>query len=299
MIDEFEAMFNDVISGKSIRECEKEYGINRNTFVTMCKQIFPEGSEQREKLEKVLSYNKSELQRKAIDEERLGIIIKGLLTGDIPTLSEAKARYLKEEENIDLQTFKENVVKYVNSSNDNELKREYIEYEARRHPDYSHINFKALFIEMIENEYSQTEIARRYAIPPRTVSRELEKLEKDEEYRPIYEIAKELAKRKMKNGNGKSKIYLFEPFERTLIQTTLENYDEGEVIISNPKTEAEKKYEKAKSLLEQVEQLNVPTIKDAAGELGVSISTIRRAGKTVEAYEKLTGKDEQDDESRK
>ena len=79
----------------------------------------------------------------------------------------------------------------------------------------------------------------------------------------------------------------------------LENYDEGEVIISNPKTEAEKKYEKAKSLLEQVEQLHAPTIKEAAGELGVSISTIRRAGKTVEAYEKLTGKDEQDDESRK
>lgn len=66
MMDEFEAMFNDVISGKSIRDCEKQYGINRNTFVTMCKQIFPEGSEQREKLERVLSYNKSELQKKRL-----------------------------------------------------------------------------------------------------------------------------------------------------------------------------------------------------------------------------------------
>ena len=289
MMDEFEAMFNDVISGKSIRDCEKQYGINRNTFVTMCKQIFPEGSEQREKLERVLSYNKSELQKKAIDEKRLSTIIKGLLTGNIPTLNEAKSLYLKKGEKIDLQTFKENIVEYINSSNDDELKREYIEYEARRHPDYSHINFKALF----------TDMATKYGIPPRTISRELAKLENDEEYKPIYEIAKELAKRKMQKANAKYDTSLFEPLERILIQTTLENYDEGEVIISNPKTEAEKKYEKAKSLLEQVEQLHAPTIKEAAGELGVSISTIRRAGKTVEAYEKLTGKDEQDDESRK
>ena len=231
MMDEFEAMFNDVISGKSIRDCEKQYGINRNTFVTMCKQIFPEGSEQREKLERVLSYNKSELQKKAIDEKRLSTIIKGLLTGNIPTLNEAKSLYLKKGEKIDLQTFKENIVEYINSSNDDELKREYIEYEARRHPDYSHINFKALFIEM----------TTKYGIPPRTISRELAKLENDEEYKPIYEIAKELAKRKMQKANAKYDTSLFEPLERILIQTTLENYDEGEVIISNPKTEAEKK----------------------------------------------------------
>lgn len=198
MMDEFEAMFNDVISGKSIRDCEKQYGINRNTFVTMCKQIFPEGSEQREKLERVLSYNKSELQKKAIDEKRLSTIIKGLLTGNIPTLNEAKSLYLKKGEKIDLQTFKENIVEYINSSNDDELKREYIEYEARRHPDYSHINFKALFIEMISEEASQTDMATKYGIPPRTISRELAKLENDEEYKPIYEIAKELAKEKCK-----------------------------------------------------------------------------------------------------
>lgn len=298
MMDEFEAMFNDVISGKSIRDCEKQYGINRNTFVTMCKQIFPEGSEQREKLERVLSYNKSELQKKAIDEKRLSTIIKGLLTGNIPTLNEAKSLYLKKGEKIDLQTFKENIVEYINSSNDDELKREYIEYEARRHPDYSHINFKALFIEMISEEASQTDMATKYGIPPRTISRELAKLENDEEYKPIYEIAKELAKRKMQNANANDKGSLFKPFERILIESILKDYNEGEVIISNPRTEAEKKYEKAKVLLEQVEALG-NTQKEAAKQLGVSISTIRRAGKTIEAYEKLTGKDEQDDESRK
>ena len=84
---------------------------------------------------------------------------------------------------MDIQTFKENIVDHINSSNDDELKRKYIEYEAKRHPDYSHINFKALFIEMIAEEASQTDMAIKYGIPPRTISRELAKLENDEEYK--------------------------------------------------------------------------------------------------------------------
>ena len=298
MINEFNLMFNDVIAGKSIRDCEKQYGINRNTFITMCKQIFPEGSEQREKLEKVLAYNKSELQKKAVDKQRLDKIVKSLLIGRIQTLNEAKELYLKDNESMDIQTFKENIVDHINSSNDDELKRKYIEYEATRHPDYSHINFKVLFIEMIAEEASQTDMAIKYGIPPRTISRELAKLENDEEYKTLYETAKELARRKIQNANANDKGSLFKPFERILIESILKDYNEGEVIISNPRTEAEKKYEKAKVLLEQVEALG-NTQKEAAKQLGVSISTIRRAGKTIEAYEKLTGKDEQDDESRK
>ena len=298
MINEFELMFNDVIAGKSIRACEKQYGINRNTFVTMCKQIFPEGSEQREKLEKVLSYNKNELQKKVVDAERLGTIVKSMLAGNIQTLNEAKELYLRDGESIDLQTFKDNIVDYVNSSNDDKLQRDYIEYEARRHPDYSHINFKALFIEMIKDETSQTEIAGKYGIPPRTVSRELAKLAKDEDYKTLYETSKELARRKMQKGNSNDKESVFEPLELILIQAMLKDYDEGEVIVSSQRTEAERKYEKAKKLIAQVEELGT-TQKEAAKQLGVSISTIRRAGKTIEAYEKLTGKDEPDDGSRK
>lgn len=298
MEDNFEKMFLAVLNGQSVRECEEIYGLDRNKFVEKCKKRFPEGTEQREKLEKILAQNKSELQMKEIDEKRLGKIVERLLSGEIKTLNEAKELYLRTGEDIDLQTFKENIVAYVNDSNDDELKRSYIEYEARRHPDYSHINFKALFIEMIAEEASQTDMAVKYEIPPRTISRELAKIENDEEYKPIYEIAKELSKRKMQKANAKYDISLFEPLERILIQTTLENYDEGEVIISSQKTEAEKKYEKAKSLLAQVKKLGT-TQKEAAKQLGVSISTIRRASITVQSYEKLTGKDEPDDESRK
>ena len=295
MGDNFERMFLAVLNGKSVRECEKEYGINRKTFAKKCKERFPEDSEQMRKLRKVLSHNRTNIQKKDVDEERLGRIVKNLLEGKIKTLNEAKELYVKTGEDIDSQTFKEKIVDYINSSADDELKREYIEYEARRHPDYSHINFKALIIEMIKDEASQTEMAARYGIPPRTISRELAKLENDEEYKTIYATAKELARRKMQKGQKEDSLY--QPLERILIQDMLENYDEGEVIISNPKTEAVKKYEKAKSLVEQVDALGT-TQKNAAKELGVSISTIKRAYKTIEAYEKLTGKEEKDDEPR-
>lgn len=298
MEDNFEKMFLAVLDGKSVRECEKIYRIDRKKFREMCEERFPENSEQREKLEKILAKNKSELQKKDIDETRLGKIVERLLAGELKTLNDARELYLRTGEDIDQQTFKENIVAYVNDSNDDELKRSYIEYEARKHPDYSHINFKALFIEMIAEEASQTDMAGKYGIPPRTISRELAKLEKNEEYKTIFEIAKELSRRKMQKGNSQDKASVFEQLERILIQSTLENYDEGPVIISGQKTEAEKKYEKAKSLLAEVKELGT-TQKEAAEKLKVSISTIRRAGKTVEAYEKLTGREEQDDDSRK
>ena len=170
MINEFESMFNAVIGGKSIRDCEKQYGINRKTFITMCKQIFPEGSEQRKKLEAVLSHNKSEMQKKHIDDGMLKEAIEGLLSGKIKTVTEAKDSVSR---NIDLQTFQEHIVDFINQSKDDELKRKYIGYEAQKHPNYSHINFKALFIEMIREQESQSDMARKLGIPARTVSREL------------------------------------------------------------------------------------------------------------------------------
>ena len=49
MEDNFEKMFLAVINGKSVRECEKIYGIDRKKFREMYKEKFPENSEQRKK----------------------------------------------------------------------------------------------------------------------------------------------------------------------------------------------------------------------------------------------------------
>ncbi len=123
MEDNFEKMFLAVLDGKSVRECEKIYRIDRKKFREMCEERFPENSEQREKLEKILAKNKSELQKKDIDETRLGKIVERLLAGELKTLNDARELYLRTGEDIDQQTFKENIVAYVNDSNDDELKR--------------------------------------------------------------------------------------------------------------------------------------------------------------------------------
>ena len=287
MKDQFDAMFLAVLNGKSVRECEKTYGINRNTFTRMCKEIFPEESEQRRKLEMVLSHNKSELQKKDIDDERLHQVVEWLFNGTIKTVTEAKTLV---SESLDLQTFQEHLLDYVNKTEDDEIKRKFIEYEARKNMDYSHINFKALIIEMIKEEASQTEMAEKYGIPKRTVSRELSKLENDKEFKPVFAIAKELAKRRSAKGNAKEKISFFTDLEVILIQSTLEKYNEGEVIISTAKSELDKRYEKSKKILKEVDELKT-TKQEAAKKLGISNSTIRRAKKTVESYENLKGQE--------
>ncbi len=293
----FEEMFKEVIEGKSIRECEKIYGINRNTFVEMCKQIFPEGSENMKKLERILVENKSRLQKKEIEEDKFESIVKDFLSGEIKTMTKAREQFIKEtNKTIDPLTFKERMVEYINASNNIKLKQRYISYEANKSGNYSHINFKALFIEMIRHESSQTEMAEMYNIPKRTVSRELAKLENNEKYKEIYFIAKELSSRQIYKGNSKKKCEkLFSEFERGLIDITLRSFGHQEVIIGNPKTEAQIRYEKAKKLLKDVENTKLSQ-QEAAKKLGVSVSTIRRAGKTVEGYEKLTEKQDSDDE---
>lgn len=296
-VSNFEKMFNDIIGGKSIRECEKIYGINRKSFVETCKKVFPEGSEHRTKLEKVLEENKSRLQKKEIEEDKFESIVKDFLSGEIKTMTKAREQFIKEtNKTIDPLTFKERMVEYINASNNIKLKQRYISYEANKSGNYSHINFKALFIEMIRHESSQTEMAEMYNIPKRTVSRELAKLENNEKYKEIYFIAKELSSRQIYKGNSKKKCEkLFSEFERGLIDITLRSFGHQEVIIGNPKTEAQIRYEKAKKLLKDVENTKLSQ-QEAAKKLGVSVSTIRRAGKTVEGYEKLTEKQDSDDE---
>ena len=69
MEDNFEKMFLAVLNGQSVRECEEIYRLDRNKFVEKCKKRFPEGTEQREKLEKVLAHNKSEQNKLMVNIE--------------------------------------------------------------------------------------------------------------------------------------------------------------------------------------------------------------------------------------
>lgn len=209
---------------------------------------------------------------KNLDNEQLKKICELILEGKLGIV-DASIRL-----GIHKQTFHEKIIEYINSSNDMELKRKYIRYEEERNPDYSFINFKALFIQMIKDDVGQSEIAREYGIPARTVSRELEKIKKEEEYEVLYEMTKELSKRKMYRQE-------FSAYERLLMCASIENYDEGPIIINNSISKEEREYRRAKELLEKVSKMQ-GTKEEIAKKLDIGVSTIRRAKKRIDEYEK-------------
>ena len=176
------------------------------------------------------------------------------------------------------QTFHEKLVEYINGTDDMELKRKYITYQEERNPDYSFINFKALFIEMVNEEVSQSELAKRYGIPARTVSRELEKLKNEKGYETLYAMAKVMSDRMMKRQE-------FSDYERFLMQANLDGFDEGPVIVNNSMTKEEREYRRAKELIKKAEQMDGFQV-EIAQKLGVGVSTLRRARKRIEEYEK-------------
>ena len=209
---------------------------------------------------------------KNLDNEQLKRLCELILDGKLGIV-DASVRL-----GVHKQTFHEKLIEYINTSNDMELKRKYIKYEEERNPDYSFINFKALFIQMIKDDTGQSEIAREYGIPARTVSRELEKIKKEDEYEVLYEMTKELSKRKMYRQD-------FSSYERLLMCASIENYDEGPVIINNSISKEEREYKRAKELLEKVSKMQ-GTKEEIARKLGIGVSTIRRAKKRIDEYEK-------------
>ena len=277
----FMKAFEEFFKGKSARKIEEDYQINRDTFIRICRENLPEGTKRREEFEARLVSNK-ESSKVELPGEEIKRAFSRLVNGEKGLMD------LATKLGVHYQTLKEKIIEFVNNSGDEEIKRRYVEYKQKSNPDYSFINFKALVIEMIQEDISQSEIARRYGIPPRTVSRELEKLKKDEYYEPLYRIGKEHSERKMKRKN-------FTSLEKYLIYNTLSGFDEGDVIIDDSIPKAKQEYLRQKKILERADSIE-GTNKDKAKALGISVSTLRRMRIKVAEHEKL---EEQKDEERK
>lgn len=269
--EKFREAFRELLGGMSLREIERTYGINRDKMIEQCRKEFPENSEERKRLEQVLQYNKNNSATKTIRVEDMKKICEEILSENKGIVEAAQ------QLGIHKQTFVEKLVNYINDYGDSDLKKRYIQYQARRNPDYSFINFKALVIEMIKNDASQSETADEYGIPARTVSREIEKLNNDEDYQPLYNIAKEYSFRKMQRKP-------FTKFEQYLMDKVLYEYPEESVIIADSLSQEELQYRRFKQLIEDSEKIE-GTQMQKAKELGTSVSTLRRARIKVQEYE--------------
>lgn len=269
----FQKIFQEIMEGTSLRKIESKYNTNRETIIQKCRKIFPENSEELNKFNKIIEYNNKHASMVEIKDVEMKEICNKLFD-NIITMEKACSSL-----NIDRATFKEKMIQYINQCNEQELIKRYIEYESKRNPDYSHINFKALLKEMIISNVSQVKIAEEYGIPSRTIGREIEKLKGDDYYSDLYYLCKEHAERKIS-----ARDYSY--FEKDLIKRLLEKYEDEPIIIENSITKEEREYNRAKSIVEQSKKMD-GTNKEKAAKLGISESTLRRMGILVNNYEKI------------
>ena len=147
--DVFDEILKKCLEGCSLRELSKKYNFDRNKFIERLKREYPEGSKERQSIEKQLVENKKNSTLKEVEKDKLAELTRDVIEGKI-LMRDAAA-----ECGLFIQTFREKMEGYINSSNNVDLQKKYIEYRSKREGDYSWINFKALLIKMIKNNSSQ------------------------------------------------------------------------------------------------------------------------------------------------
>ena len=192
----FEEIFSRILKGESIRKMAKEYDVTRGQIMIEIEKNFPKGSETRAKLDEILKYNQTNSSTKKIKDEELEKSIIEYIRGE-KTLEE-----IAKEKKVHIQTLNEKIEDFINNRADKELRKRFLEYQERKYPDYSHINFEALVLEMVKRDLTQIKIAKQYNIPPRTIGRKIEDIKEKEEKQlgetPIYKILKKYAAMKQK-----------------------------------------------------------------------------------------------------
>ena len=277
---ELEEAKQQLLSGKrTLRNLSEELNIDRDKLKNMISNVCNE--EEKQIMESALVNNQENSARLELDGTLKDVVIQ-ILKGEI------SARKASDIYGMDRETLRRKALELANSSPD--FIQKYIKYKSRR-GDYSAINFRRLFIIMIENDMSQTEIANEYSIPHRTMSRELEKIGKsDLEYdKKIYNIAKIYAQKRMK----REKLSIF---EKRLYENII-----GEIqgdIPQNIILEIEDPIKKLEDFLTQVQSLKDEglTMQKIADEMNTSISTIKRNKLKLEELKQIQkGKEEKEE----
>ena len=268
-----EKVIDEIINGMSLREAGKKYQMDRESLKDKCMEYFKISPEKLASFEQAIRNNKVNSTAISIPDETLRSICLDLCD------KKDNIRVIATRMKVDKDTLKEKLFQFLSKPENVELAKKYIEYQSTLHPDYSHINFKALIVKMIKNNMSQSQIAEEYGIPARTIGREIEKLKKEEGYERLYEICKEYSYRKMQRKP-------FTEFESFLMQAVVEEYsDEGPILVDGSMDKREVQYEKAKKILELADNIQ-GTEKDKADAVGISVSTLRRYRLLVVKYEK-------------
>lgn len=270
-----------ILSGQvSLRELSRQTGIDREKLKLMIEEMCtPEESKE---LQRILESNKKESTTVELEESLKEAIIK-VLKGEM------SAKQASKEYGINSETLRRKAEELANASP--EYIKYYIEYKGKR-GDYSGINFRRVIIEMIENNMTQIEIAGKYGIPIRTVSRELEKIGKsqDEQDKKLYRTAKMYAEKKEKH----QAISLYE--QKTFGEFFEELKQKNKFVVLGQESDSEKRKKELIEFTQKVNELKKSgmTNEQIAKQLGVGISTIRRRTLELKEIREIEEKDERE-----
>lgn len=252
-----------ILSGKtSLRKLSSQTGIDRDALKD---KIIKECSdEELKQLRFILKDNKDNSSTIDLEGNVKEAVIR-ILKGEI-SIKQASKDY-----NIDKETLMRKTEELANASP--EYIKYYIQYKSKR-GDYSGINFRRLIIEMIENGISQTVIAKEYGIPVRTMSRELQKLEKSDDKRDIklFDIAKIYAEKMIRHEK-------LSDYEQRLYGSIIEELKQDTKFTAiNIESNEEKRNKELQDFKLKVQELRAKGMTNVqiAKELGVGVSTIRR-----------------------
>lgn len=269
---DIEQIVDNIINGMSLREAGRIYQIDRDTLKSKCMEYFMSNPERLHEFQEALKNNKKTINRIEISDQTLKEICESICD------RKDTLRNIASNLSIDEGTLREKINEFLCKSENKELLKRYMQYQNSIHPDYSHINFKALAVEMLRSGLSQSQLAAEYEIPIRTMSREMEKLKDEEKYQKLYYACKGYADKKMK----KQKLT---QFEKILIEMILMEYDdEGPILVENGKSKKQIQYEKAKQNIEAASKIE-GTEQEKAKALGIGVSTLRRNRILVKQFE--------------
>ncbi len=239
--------------------------MDRETLKKRIEETMQSSSEEAKQFRERLKYNK--INSTTIDlDEKMKEIVRAILKGEM-TAKEASDKY-----HIDRETIRRKINQQI--AEDDSLIQEYVAYVNKNGRDYSRINFTGLIVHMIKRNFSQSEMAKAYAIPTRTISREIEKLKKssDPKENELYEIAKRYADKKMKRAE------ISEDKLQNVQKQLDEMFGDIPIIEVDAKTKDEIEIERLEKFCEQVDiyQAQGMQTQEIAEKMKSSISTIRR-----------------------
>lgn len=286
-LDELLSLIRD---GKiSIREASEKSGYSRDYLRGRLEEKYGTDDEELKKLEELMNHNKANSNNIEIDSALMEDVFLRTMSGEI-TLAQAREEIAREIGRIDIDTLKENFLRFIQENRNNEdllMKyrkyKNHIKYGNAKEIDVTKLNFRVLAIYMIQNRISQTQLAEKIGVTPRTISRNFEELSKDED-KSLYNIIKFYSDKMMRRQK-------MTEYQEMIITLAINTYQQRhpELLSTDIKSKSEEKLEKIQFLVAEAERLKIEGLTQAeiAKRLGTSISGLRRARIFLEEHELL------------